>query len=505
MGATTEDVDLDLARVPVYPMVRLELREQREEVVEGLVDGRVVSTGDLESARAAVLTAASLAAAARPLRAIRVKLTGFGDDAEGVVDEAGVLHIAGPATAGRRAGGRRLLLKVLAGTLLMCVPVGGLGWVALDSGVVDGVGGGRPAAASPVPTPTRTELPVVAPPGWGSVAAWSLPVGVGAAPTVATSGSLVFVPAADGAGVSAVNAADGRQVWAADMPGSALVAGAVGGPVLAELDGRSVLVAWSTTTVAAWDPESGRAVGSWPLPEDGSTVVKVGATVIVAGQSRRVGVLAGGRLQWRVLSATGVPVGVTPSGSLIAAAEGQAWKTDSEQLAGPAVTLQAPEGSAWSSVAGLAGPTLVAAFAVSAEEVVLRGFSTDTWAPLWTSTPVSVASGSSGTGVPPLWVAPGAGWGLYGSAWVDLRTGAVKALPPDWSTSSVGAGDAFGVAGGGVGVVSAPGVFTAPLSDSSTLGSAVPPVAVTDAGVALIVASDGAATFLYAVPAQVRR
>lgn len=504
MGATTEDVDLDIARVPVYPMLRLELREQLEEVVEGLVDGRVVSTGDRESARAAVLAAASLAAAARPLRAIRVKLTGFGDDDEGVVDEAGVLHIADQATAGRRPARRRLLLKMLAGTLLVAVPAGGLGWVALDSGVVAGVRGGGPASASPVPTPTRTELPVVAPPGWGSVAAWSLPVGLGSAPAVATSGSLVFVPAADGAGIDAVSAADGRPVWAVEMPGSAMVSGAVGGPVLAELDGRRVVVAWSTSTMAAWDPETGRAVGSWPLPEDGSTVVKAGATVIVAGQSRRVGVLTGGRLQWRVLSATGVPVGVTPDGSLIAAAEGRAWKTDSEQLAGPAVTLQAPEGAAWSSVAGLSGRTLVAAFAVSAEDVVLRGFSTATWAPLWTSTPVPVASGSAGTGVPPLWVAPGAGWGLYGSTWVDLTTGSVKTLPADWATSSVGTGEAFGVVGGGVGVVSAAGVFTAP-SSPSTMGSAVAPVAATDTGAALIVASDGAATFLYAVPAQVRR
>lgn len=287
------------------------------------------------------------------------------------------------------------------------------------------------------------------------------------------------------------------------MPGSALVAGAVGGPVLAELDGREVLVAWSTSTVAAWEPQTGQSVGAWPLPEDGSTVVKVGATVIVTGQSRRVGVLTGGRLQWRVLSATAAPVGVTPAGSLIAAADGKAWKTDSEQLAGPAMTLQAPDGSSWSSVAGLAGRALVAAFAVSTEEVVLRGFSTDTWTPLWTSKPVPVASGSTGTGVPPLWVAPGSGWGLYGASWVDLSTGSVKRLPPDWATASVGSGKAFGVVGGGVGVVSAAGVFTAPPS-SAVMGSPVAPVAASDEGVALIVANDGATSSLYAVPAQVQ-
>jgi len=147
---------------------------------------------------------------------------------------------------------------------------------------------------------------------------------------------------------------------------------------------------------------------------------------------------------------------------------------------------------------------LVAAFAVSAEEVVLRGFSTDTWAPLWTSTPVPVASGHTGTGVPPLWVAPESGWGLYGSAWVDLSTGSVKTLPPDWATASIGIREAFGVVSGGVGVVSAEGVFTAP-SRAATMGSAVAPVAATDASMALIVASDGASSSLYAVPAPVQR
>lgn len=499
--ATQPPEAVDVSRVPVYPVVRLELRSTGDNVARGTCDGRGVAEGSPAEVRRALLEAAAQVASRRPGRAVRVALVGdeFDGGPVGVVTATGeLIDSAVPTDTGPSRRFRWAAGGVAAALIL------GIGGVA---GVAIAVSRGwdRPAqTVQSTPSPTPTQIPVPAPAGWGSVAAWSHPVMPGLSespiPSATVEGRrLIFAPDSSSGAVIALDEQTGAKVWGSSLTGS--TGGQLaGGPAVAMMGQRLVVVGWSATDLTAWNAANGEQIGTWPLGAATSVFVSDGR-VIATGPTPHAGVLTGTGLEWRVLAAGATAVGATPDGRLIATAQGQSWSTDSDAVAGVATPLPAPERASWVGPVGLSQGVLLAAYSrasAGGSTVILRAFGrTDTgWTPLWTSEPVPNAIAPADS-VLPLWAAADGSWGVLGSSWVDLRTGAVHPLPAGWRTTAVGKGGAFGLTIEGPAFVSSSGAVSAPAAGGDVVEG---PRGLTDSGMALIVAADGDAAHLYAVP-----
>ncbi len=499
--ATQPPEAVDVSRVPVYPVVRLELRSTGDNVARGTCDGRGVAEGSPAEVRHSLLEAAAQVASRRPGRAVRVALVGdeFDGGPFGVVTATGeLIDSAVPTETGPSRRFRWAAGGVAAALIL------GIGGVA---GVAIAVSRGwdrPPQTVQSTPSPTPTQIPVPAPAGWGSVAAWSHPVMPGLSespiPSATVEGRrLIFAPDSSSGAVIALDEQTGAKVWGSSLTGS--TGGQLaGGPAVAMMGQRLVVVGWSATDLTAWNAANGEQIGTWPLGAATSVFVSDGR-VIATGPTPHAGVLTGTGLEWRVLAAGATAVGATPDGRLIATAQGQSWSTDSDAVAGVATPLPAPERASWVGPVGLSQGVLLAAYSRASagdSTVILRAFGrTDTgWTPLWTSEPVPNAIAPADS-VLPLWAAADGSWGVLGSSWVDLRTGAVHPLPAGWRTTAVGKGGAFGLTIEGPAFVSSSGAVSAPAAGGDVVEG---PRGLTDSGMALIVAADGDAAHLYAVP-----
>lgn len=435
--------------VPVYPVLRLELRQDCDQwvaVLNGEVVGRCGNEEGKGSARALLVKAATLVAARRPGGAIRARLGAGFDPAEvaGVVTADGRLIVQDDVAAPvRRRGPRRVLL---------------LGAVAVATAAVTATGvvvhSAHPFAGSPrvaiATPPPAVQLPVLAPVGWSSVAAWSLPLpSQSAAASVSTDGQLVFAPSAAGDVVVGVDAGSGVRRWSAPVGGPL-----VGGPVVARPGaGSPVVVVWTRDHLVTLEPATGAELGSWELDTSLARVAVVGGGVVASGQGQHAQVFDGSHLVSRVVPAGGSVVGVH-GGAMVVAGNGDAWLVTSASVAGDGAALSAPAGTAWAGPVGVVGDDLVCAFgSPDSSGVLLRAFEIGTWKPLWTTAALSggegISSGTTGAS-PSLVVAPDDSWGIVARTVIDFRTGATYALPSDWATSAVGRTLGFGATNGRV-------------------------------------------------------
>lgn len=501
MSDVDEALSVDPAVVPLYPVVRLEVRPVGEEgLTEGFQDGEQVCPAMDPAAVKDLLVQRAAAVAARrhgSVRAVRAIAIEDGQETPLVVTAEG---IAIPTQAVKKPGrGPRRWIGWGIGAAVLVTGMGVAGTHLANRAESDLP---QPAVThTVVPTPTPTQLPVVSPQGWASQAAWSAPLGEqgSSAAVVAVPGGLVVAPSADGTGVVARRVVDGVQMWTA-AAGDSLAYG----PAYSQINGHPAIVAATSDTLLAWSTSTGAALGTWSLPTDGSaTVTSSPGGVVVTTDSQHALIVSGPRLVARVVPAGAAPA-VPVGAGLVVAGQGQQWKVIGDQLAPASTALAAPAGSSWSAVAGATSSTLIVAYAPAGQSdgsfVVLRGFDLATGRVRWTTGSVPAAA-ASGSGLP-LLVAPAQGWGLYGSSAVNLDSGKVTALPGDWQTTAVGDQLAFGTTAGGVGQVTAAGTVSAPAGDPSAVDaastSAVAPVAV-QGSTAFVVAPDGQNTNLYAI------
>lgn len=497
-GDTQPEAEVDVARVPVYPVVRLALSGSTDgDVARGTCDGRPVAEGSPAAVRQALLEEAACVAARRPVQAVRVALVGDGFDAPfGVVTATGELLETEAQTDPRPSRRARWMVIAVAGAVAL-----GAGGVAGVAFAVSHGWGRPPQAVQAAPTPTPTQIPVAAPPGWSSVATWSYPVSAGLSessiPSATVQGRhLVFAPDSSAGSVVALDEQTGAKVWASSLPGGSSL---VGGPAVVGMGQSLVVVAWSSTDLVAWEAATGAEIGAWPLGSATQVFVSDGR-IVAGGQTPHVAVLGASGLQWRVLAAGATPVGATPDGQLIATAEGRAWMTDSNEVAGESAALPAPQGTAWVAPVGYSDGALVVAYAPQqGNGTVLRAYraANGAWTTLWTSQTMPTETGATTSSDMPLKASADGSWGVVGTSWVDLRTGSVRQLPADWRTTAVGTAGALGVANGGVGFVSRLGSVNAPAGEGNVVASS----GLTDSNTALIVATDGEVSHLYAVPA----
>lgn len=480
---------VDVSRVPVYPVVRLEMVEHGPDVV-GRMDDTLVAEGSRESVQAALVGRAATAAEARPGGVIRARLAGFELGEVGVVTAAGALLPMADARPSARPRRRFWVLLVVVAVVVGAAG-GGLVTVGLRSRSV----APPPTSTATLSGPSPTQMPVLPPAGWASVARWSLPLSSSAA-SVTVLGGQAFMLGVDGSSVIAVQAATGGRDWSV-----AVGAQLTGGPVIVGRDRDAVVAAWTTDHLTAWSPTTGAEVGEWSLPQGATQVAAAGAGLVLSGQGQHVFVFTGRVLEPRVVPAASTVVGVTSTGGLVTAAAGRVWLVTSSTVAGEGTAVSGPAGLPWAGVVGIAGDEVLVGYGVAAgSAAVIRAFSLDGWVPRWT-TPAVPAAQYVGSGTAPLKVSPSATWGIFGSTLLDLHTGQTRALPADWSTSVVGESLAFGTTNGGVGSVTLAGAMTR-RDVSSSAAVPVPPAAVTSDGVALVVAQDGPSAAVYAAPAD---
>lgn len=485
---------VDLSRVPVYPVVRLELRDVGDEFV-GLADGEPVGAGPDEGpVRDALITHAATVASRRPGAVPAVRAVGMWGDAryELIVTSDGEV-VEMPTTAALSSGRRRRKWLPLALSAGVVVPGLCIGIVAASS--PDPVR--QVASSSPVSSTTATavptQLPVQAPTGWSAVASWSAPIAdlsSGLRPAVA--GSTVVVPTGDGSNVAGVDGSTGATRWTA-RTGEPITMGIASSRV----DGRAAVVAATSSTAFAWDPQTGRQLGKWKVPAGAEGVLATPTGVVIVGPGQHVQVATGKGLAARVLPAGAGVVGVSGD-SVLAAGDGRLWTVTSDRVAGtPKVLPAAPKGQVWRGVVGQTSTGFVVAYGPADSATVGLHFIDFSGKPRWASSQVSESASAAQQG-PALWLAPAEKWGVYGTYLVNASTGATRALPADWSTSGVGE-VAYGTTGTGSGWAD-PTSGQVHASAGPADGS-VPVPAVGDVGgLALISARDGNNTVLYAVP-----
>ncbi|GAB3868557.1 hypothetical protein GCM10028801_44680 [Nocardioides maradonensis] len=519
----------DPAAVPMYPMLRAEIREDDDGAYVGLVDDKVIHTSDdMAPVRDAIITAAARTAERRlgAMKAIRV--TGQAPDGgvfKMVVTSSGEVHDtsdptpvsaaetaadAAPTAAGKKGKKRTyptpdleqsekfrphpLLLVIIAFPLaLICLAVYALFFR------------GHPQHSDPT-VPGPRQLPVVAPAGYSPVASWAVQVGTSTGSTtggVSADATRVYAAAGSTDHITAYTASTGVQEWSTDL-GSTLTSG----PTVTTVDGQEAVVVATSVNLVALDPATGKETGEWAFDTSVGSQVRISATgPVVTGQSNIAQIIVGGQLVDRVMPAGAEPVGPGPNGSLIAAAHDRVYVSTSGAVSGAGQPLQAA-GKGAVTVAGWTGQRLVLAYASSSSTstgVKLAAYAAPTtlngpWPRTWVThllpATSATSTGTSGQQLP-LLSGPAGRWGIYGDTVVNLLSGKTTGLG-EWTTVTVGDQIAFGT--GASNVLSAGPRGLGGTSDTAPPSTQVTaPQAVVGSSAYLVTAGGGTNAWLYAL------
>lgn len=493
--------EVDVSRVPPFPVVRLELRQESDETWTGLVDGRKVAERvSFDESLGVVEGQAQQRARQRPSGMIRAIRTGFGlDEATDVVITSDGVVV--PTTAPEEK--KSLRGRWLFGAVVLLV-AGGAGAVIAVAATT------HHAAPKPAAAPSPAQLPVVPPPGFSAVAGWSVPVVATSSEqsSVATGSGEVFAVSSDGTALMGLDAGTGVQHWRSKFPVSSSGVTVSGGPVWVQQGSTQVVMAWTSDRIAAFDPATGHVVQSWSLPQGMSQVAAYPNGVVAGGVGQQVQLFTPSSSLQRVVPAGATVVGVGPDGtSVVAVGQGRAWQVSSPSVAGDGVALPTPKGMTLSGPMGVLGSTLVLAWAPTNEtgSAWMQAVAVGDWHQQWLmKSPVSNlnASVSSGTTVatPKAVQAPNGSWAVLGPVLMDAH-GKAHGLPDGWSTTAINSSMAYGRTSQGTAVAHADG--TVQQTNSATVnltGESTSVGAADDAGHSFVVASNGAgSTQLYAL------
>lgn len=532
LGGDQESFDPE--QVPMFPLVRAQIRQTDDGDLEGLVDDVAVGRDvELEPVRHAVVEAAAKAAAQKkgPAQARAVRVRGIAPDESIfhlVVTAAGEVYETddpsrrtSTGTASRSKAGRRqptgsataapprpvrerpagmFFLVVALMTVLVVVFLG-----APITLMILRAQGDDDSARKPTP-PKPAQLPVVAPAPYEAVARWSIPLGTSSysstsAPVTADN-DRVYVVRDGGETVAAYDSRAGIPSWKYPELDGTVAAG----PALAEVGGEQVLAVATSSDLVLLDPATGKPVGEWGLGEAGADVRMTPTGPMVLDDAGHARVVAGGDLVTRVIPATGTAVAPTADGALVVVgAAGEVWTVTDSRVAPSPQSLVPPAGTAFSAIAGWSGSRLVLAYHATTDtgsnQVRLAAYSRSAagWRLGWTTGPVPTVY-ATGQELPMTSATTGS-WGIYGSTALDLTTGAAAALPADWATSAVGDDRAFGT-GKGKPLTAAPsGVLAESLeAPAAPLTSALTPPQASAGTSAYVVASpDSSTAVLYAL------
>jgi hypothetical protein len=230
--------EFDPTTVPPFPVVTLDLRDDSSITV----NGAPVDIGMDEPPTDAGIAAVAKIARDHGLEAIRVRATSPDGTHLMVVKADGTPYdITPPDTAAADSGKRRRVVVGGAAVLAMVLVAGGVGAVVLTTG-------SEPAVVAPTaaqPPGYLANLPVLAPPGYGQKAAWSVPVQSRSTPVLLEDGRVVVVD--NDGNLAILDGATGSVTWRGN-----------GGPTgqagihATTVENRPVLATAGSTALTLW-------------------------------------------------------------------------------------------------------------------------------------------------------------------------------------------------------------------------------------------------------------
>lgn len=350
--AEPDQGDFDPAQVPVFPVITVEVVEQRQL----LVDGRTEQVPDDQSVTDAAVAAAAAAIRRRGFEHCRVAAVLDGITYPMVVGADGSRYDTAIATTrrqrnqGRGADGRGWVVPVAVMVLASIT--------AMVAVVTFNQFQGRPQATpAPVAQPGPTELPVLPPDGWSTHAAWAVPSASSPKTRVLPLEGRVLAVAASGE-LTAFDAATGIAVWHTELPGG----NAVAGPVRTLVDGVESVAVVTTRHLLWWpaDELAPGVVSRVELPER-AEVTFSGASPLVTLPDQHAAVIDAGQLSDRVIPAGAT--GIRADGRTVTALDGRGrlWRISgpAPRVPDPTVTLRAPRRGQEPTLLGVAGDYLV--------------------------------------------------------------------------------------------------------------------------------------------------
>lgn len=396
-----EPTGFDPTTVPVFPVLTVEIIEDRELLVDGRVETVPLDTSSTDAA----VAAAAGAVRRRGLDHCRVSAIVNGTTYPLVVGADGTRYDVSAPLRQRSKSGRA---RTTAGGRAWVVPVAVMIFAVVAAGVVVATvnqfrSNAQPTSATAAPAPSPTELPVLPPDGWSTHATWAVPVAsINRSAVLAHEGS-VFAVTGNGT-LTAHDASTGAATSQARFDG-ALKAG----PLLTTIDKQTV-VAVATSRYLYW----------WPDPRNLADVRRVslipraevsfaGASPLVTLPGQHAAAIVGGALSDRTIPAGAQAVRADNGSVLALDATGHLWRLDQAQphVPEPQATLQPPRkgqvptllGStalhlavSWRDASGSAGSLSIVN--LQGETVASRGVPTVKNGSDWTSGPATaVAAG----------------------------------------------------------------------------------------------------------------
>jgi hypothetical protein len=230
--------DFDPTTVPPFPVVTLDLRDDSSITV----DGKPVHIDMDQPPTEAGIAAVAEIARSYGVEAIRVRATSPDGTHLMVITADGVAHDTTPPelTKSRKLGTRR----IIAGSAILAT------MLLVAGGAVAFVIGAQPEPAPVSTNPSQppghlANLPVLAPPGYGQKAAWSVPVQSRATPLLLDEDRIVVVD--QEGNLAILDAATGATTWR----GAGAPTGQAGIHATSVED-RPVLATSSSTTLTLW-------------------------------------------------------------------------------------------------------------------------------------------------------------------------------------------------------------------------------------------------------------
>ena len=474
----------DPRRVPPFPVVNITLRD--DDTVT--VDGRPVDVGLDDSPKDAGIQAAAMRTAELGLTSARVRAVGPDGIHLMVVTIDGDIYplddapLVGPARKPRRALG-----IALASAVVVVAAGAGFGLWALTN-----------ASATPAPTAVSTpgagaNLPVVAPPGYGQTATWSVEVEERTPPLLIATDRIAVLT--NNGRFQILDTASGATVWQAQgrpsLRGGFHATSVAGVPVLAT-NGSEGITVWpldaadAGVVAAVTYPTEPRAsvsyLGSAPLADLGDQTVQV--------------IDSDGILQLDV-PVTATPVLAT-STEVVAYSDSSLWRIpfsgtpQESSLPSPATAVGAPQAVTATGEAHLlvlwptatSSTSVVALIDINAGTIV-----TEATVPsrAFTGDDAPIHSVDADTMV-------------VGNLFVDYTANPAVLEIDDVDVDAVNGSTVYGISGGQAVAASRTGEsFSIQVFTTNSTGGTTPPLAVTN-GQAFVVTEKVRRSFLYALP-----
>jgi len=442
--------DFDYTAVPVYPAVPIELHRGADGTEQAFMHGRAILIEPGQTAKDAAFAAAAQEASAQHGDAVRVVATTADGNTYRMVVHADGRAWDLPEPKAKKRPAWAMPTAAAAAVTVLALITGGFALAGRNDTQAPVA---ATSSATPTPSGTPTELPVLAP-----------------------DSRLV-----------AINASTGGNAWESTLSSSGLTAG----PVVTRLGDGPSIVGQSGTDLLWWPLGGAKEPRTIALPQ-GATVTFNGAGPLVQLEGQKSAVFdTTGNVQQRVIPAGSVALAANQDGTVTTASDtGLWWHSTNATTAVDGAPLARPKAGARPlKVAGYAGHHLVMlwtmpdktisgaiyddAKAMALTKVVPLGARTDT--PKWDASPTLT-------------------WGVLGNQLVHLDTGAIYGLG-DWRTVRVINEIAYGENGS-----ARDGLAVDQAGHTRIIGARPTMPAAIVGGKALVIARDGSDPRLYALP-----